>query len=106
MCPADITPDGGPSDETSSADATSSGGTPVAASGVVQVFDEDRAPDYPPAQLVLSIPIDGEPYILEDGGLPDWLIAAGMARILDTIRQAEQSDTWDLSSNCDTEEDE
>ena len=105
MCQADITPDGGPSDETSSADATSSGGTPVAASGVVQVFDEDRAPDYPPAQLVLSIPMDGEPYIVEDGGLPDWLIVAGMARILDTIRQAEQSDTWEVSFN-ETEEDE
>jgi hypothetical protein len=105
MCPDDITPAGGPSDQTSSADATSDGGTPVAASGAVQVSDEDRAPDYPPAQLVLSIPMDGEPYIVEDGGLPDWLIVAGMARILDTIRQAEQSDTWEVSFN-ETEEDE
>jgi hypothetical protein len=103
MCPADITPDGGPSDETSNADAITPGGTVAAASGDVQVSDEDRAPNYPPAEVVLSVAMDDEPYVVNDGGLPDWILAAAMTRILDTIRQAEQSDTWTL--NVETEGD-
>ena len=110
MCPADTNWANSPEDDGSHG---GDGSAAAPASGSIVDSDvsgpisaEDRAPNYPPATVTISIGMDEEPYVINDGGLPDWILMAGMARILDTIRQAEQSDTWDLSSNCDTEEDE
>ncbi len=105
MCPDDITPDGGPSDPNSNADASTSGGIPVAAFGAVQVSDEDRAPNYPPAEIIISVPMDGDPYIVEDGGLPDWLLLAAMMRIVNVVNQAEQSEAWTVSFSEPEEDD-
>lgn len=65
----------------------------------------DKAPDYPPAQVLLTIPLDSDPYIEDDGGLPDWLVLSALEWIAGDIRAGLRSE-WEMEPNCDTEEEE
>lgn len=65
----------------------------------------DKAPNYPPAQVLLTIPLDSDPFIEDDGGLPDWLLLSALNWIADDMRQGLRTE-WDMEPNCDTEEDE
>lgn len=60
-------------------------------------------PPYPPARLVISVPLDGDPYIEEDDGLADWLVYAAIDRI---CSQMDAAKAEEVTMTPNTEEDE
>ena len=108
MCPASASWAENPGDALShggggSAAAAGGGSTPDAdAPGVAS---EDKAPDYPPARVLLTVPLDSDPFIEDDGGLPDWLIVSALNWVMDDMRQSLRTE-WDVEPNCDTDEEE
>ena len=50
------------------------------------------APDYPPTRVVIEVPFDSEPRVIEDGGLTDYLLEAVCTRVA-----MQHATTWELS---------
>lgn len=60
---------------------------------------EDQAPDYPPIRLVIDVPLDGDPKVVETGGLASYLLEA----IFERLRQ-DHTTVWELEPAGDPDE--
>lgn len=49
--------------------------------------EADRTPSFPPTRIVIDVPLEGEPCVVDKGGLADYLLEAVL------IRCAEQFET-------------
>lgn len=57
------------------------------------VASDVSVPNYPPTRLVIDVPLDGEPSVVEDGGLADYLLEAVFTRLAQ-----DRSTYWEVNA--------
>lgn len=53
-------------------------------------------PSYPPARVVIEVPFDGEPRVIDDGGFTDYLLEAICQRVA-----MQHATTWEIKEEVE-----
>lgn len=68
--------------------------------------ETERAPDYPPVDIRIVIPLDGRgvPYVTDESTCADWLIRSALEHLLARMEAEEEAGDIQVTTNQEDDE--